>query len=331
MKLFLKHNKGYIYFFSFSMLVTIIYCNCNEFIPFEEDIYIFVLNTFLLVSFLIFKYFKNIWLYKLFNNGVDSLNNDLTGIDNTDLGKSFIDVFSKQQSLYFDEMQKQYKVYEEHMTFINQWIHQMKTPISIIKLITKEFEGEEKIFEIEEEVGKINKSLNLAMYYSRLDYFEKDFSIEEIIIRDLVIDTINNNKSIFIKNKIVPKVQIDKEIKVYSDVKWLKFILEQLIINGVKYSKGIGTELIIKGLKNESEIKLSVIDNGIGIYKKDIKRIFNKFFTGENGRKFGESTGMGLYITKEVCENLGHEIEVESTINKGTTVTIKFSLKENYI
>lgn len=143
-------------------------------------------------------------------------------------------------------------------------------------------------------------------------------------MKNLVRDVVNEEKKIFIKNRIVPRVDIDESIEIYSDVKWLKFVLGQLIINGVKYSRNKRKELIIKALKSEKEIKLSVIDEGIGVPIKDIKRVFDPFFTGENGRRYGESTGMGLYIAKQVCNNLGHKIEIESTVNVGTKMTIKF-------
>jgi len=165
------------------------------------------------------------------------------------------------------------------------------------------------------------------MHFARMNYFQKDFVIERISLRQLVLNTVNEEKKIFIKNRIIPRIEINEDIEVYSDVKWIKFVLDQLIINGVKYSKGTGKELIIKALENGKEIKLSVIDEGIGIPRKDIKRVFDLFFTGENGRRYGESTGMGLYISKEVCKNLGHEMEIESTVNEGTKVKIKFRIK----
>jgi len=203
----------------------------------------------------------------------------------------------------------------------------MKTPLSVIQLLLQEYSGEEKAQDIEEEVNKLYKGLNMAMHFARMNYFQKDFVIERISLRQLVLNTVNEEKKIFIKNRIIPRIEINEDIEVYSDVKWIKFVLDQLIINGVKYSKGTGKELIIKALENGKEIKLSVIDEGIGIPRKDIKRVFDLFFTGENGRRYGESTGMGLYISKEVCKNLGHEMEIESTVNEGTKVKIKFRIK----
>jgi signal transduction histidine kinase len=200
----------------------------------------------------------------------------------------------------------------------------MKTPLSVIQLQLQEYEGEENYDNMQEEVNKLKEGLNMAMHFARLDSFQKDFLVQKISLKNLTRDTVNEEKRVFIKSRIIPKIEIDENIEVYSDVKWLKFVLGQILINGIKYSRGKGKELIIRAYENEKEIALGILDEGIGIPAKDIKRVFDPFFTGENGRKYGESTGMGLYITREVCKNLGHKVEIESTVNKGTKVTIKF-------
>lgn len=324
MRLFLKHNKGYILIYFISIFITIMYSWVKSFLEFGEIIYILIFNSFILICFLFYKYYQNRELYKLFNKGLHSLDESLVNLANADLSRDFGNILKDQYSLYLIENQRYNKIYKEHLEFINQWVHQMKTPLSIIELHLKEFEGEQIAFEIQDEVSKLDNGLNLAMYYARLDSFKKDFLVDKIELRALVSNTINKNKKLFIKNGIVPRIKIEDDIKVYSDGKWLKFVLEQLITNGVKYSKGKGKELIIKAYKSETEVKLSVEDNGVGISKKDIKRVFDQFFTGENGRSFGESTGMGLYISKKICEELGHKIEIESILNEGTTVTISF-------
>lgn len=327
MKLFLKHNQGYIFTYLISLIITIMYSNIKGYIEFSEVCYILIFNTFILLCFLTFKYYQNKKLYKLFGDGLISINDALLHLGSSGISENISNILKEQHNLHLAEIQRCNKIHQEHLVFINQWVHQMKTPLSIIELQLKEFEGEEKALKIQEEVNKLDKGLNLAMYYARLDSFQKDFIVEQISLKELVTNTVNKNKMIFIKNRVIPRLEIDENIKVYSDAKWLKFILEQLISNGVKYSKDKGKELIIKVCRNETEVKLGVIDEGVGIAKKDIKRVFDQFFTGENGRKFGESTGMGLYITKEVCKNLGHEIEIESAVNEGTTVTIKFKIE----
>ncbi len=327
MKLFLKDNRGYIFIYLLSLALTIMYCNIMGFIEFGEVIYILVFNIFILVCFLAFRYYQNRQLYRLLRNRVTCLNDALLELGNSDLSQNISEMLKEQHNLYEAEIQKCNKIHNDHLTFINQWVHQMKTPLSVIQLQLRDYEGEKNAMNIEEEVSKLNRGLNMAMHYARIDCFQKDFLVDQVLLKKLVFDAVNEEKKIFIKNRIAPRVEIDEGIEVYSDEKWLKFVLDQLIINGVKYSKDKGKELIIKAYEDEKEIKLSVIDDGIGIPSKDIKRVFDPFFTGENGRRYGESTGMGLYITKEVCKNLGHEVEIESNINEGAKVTIKFKIK----
>lgn len=324
MKLFLKDNKGYIIIYFISLLITLIYINLLGSLNVMESFYISIVNTFILITFLCFRYYKHRKIYTLLNKKINNLNQLVISLGNSVLGKAISDILKQMNNLYSINMIDKNKKHQEHLMFINQWIHQMKTPLSIIQLKMQEDEGERPLEEIREDVYKLNKGLNMAMYFARLDSFEKDFVIEKISLYDLVISKVNEEKTMFIKNKIKPVVEIDKNIKIYSDFKWLKFILEQLIINGIKYSRDVGKELIIKAEENFEYVKLTIIDQGIGISKKDVRRVFDAFFTGENGRKFGESTGMGLYIVKKVCDNLGHSISIESNLGFGTIVTVKF-------
>ena len=324
MKLFLKNNKGYIVIYFFSLALTVIYSSLNGFIGFNEIIYITMFNTFILLCFLTFRYYQNRKLYRLLEDGVTELNDVFLHFGSSYLSQGISEVLKKLHSLYEDQIRKSEELHKDHLRFINQWVHQMKTPLSIMQLQLQEFEGEEKYDSMQEEVYKLKEGLNMAMYFARLNSFQKDFLVERIFLKKLVIDAVNEEKKTFIRNKIIPRVDIDESTEVYSDAKWLKFVLEQLITNGVKYSKGKNKELIINASENEKEIKLNVIDKGIGIPTKDIKRVFDPFFTGENGRKYGESTGMGLYLTKEVSKNLGHEVEIQSTLNEGTMITMKF-------
>lgn len=324
MKIFFKDNRGYIFIYLLSLSLTVLYSNLKEFIGLNELVYIVIFNTFILVCFLVYRYFQNRKLYCFLKSKVTNLDDVFLEFGSSYLSQSISRALKGLYGLYKAEIQKSDKAHDEHLRFINQWVHHMKTPLSVILLQLQEYEGEVEFESMQEEVNKLKEGLDMAMYYARLDSFQKDFLIEKIYLKKLVMETVNDEKKLFIKGKIVPKVEVDETIYVYSDAKWLKFVLGQLIINGVKYSKGKGKELTMKAWESGEEIKLSVIDEGVGIPSKDIKRVFDPFFTGENGRKFGESTGMGLYITKEVCRSLEHKIDIESDVNEGTKVTIGF-------
>ncbi len=325
MKLFMKEYRGYIGIYYLSIFLTVIYCGLMNFIDLKEVLYILLFNTFILWCFLAFRYYKQKQVYELFHSGLNTTQEAFLELGNSTLGENISEVLKKQHKLYEEELQKYDKIYKEHITFINQWVHQMKTPLSVIDLHLQDNEGDAVIESIGEEVIKLNKGLNMAMYFARLDSFQKDFRVEKLSLYKLVMDSVNEEKKLFIKNRIMPRVEIDESLEVYSDLKWLKFILQQLIINGVKYSKCHGKYLTIAARKEEKKIILHIVDEGFGIPKKDIKRVFDPFFTGENGRNFGESTGMGLYMVKKICDNLNHGINIESKVQEGTKVTIVFT------
>lgn len=325
MKLFLKDNKGYIFTYTFSVMLTIAYCSMMSFIELSESVYIIFFNFTILSVFLGGRYYKTKEVYKTFENGVNDLNESYRDLGNSLLGENISRLLKNQYTAYEDEIQKSNKVHQEHLTFINQWVHQMKTPLSVIGLIIQDNEGEEPIDSIKGQISKINKGLNMVIYFARIDSFQKDFIAEKFSLYTLVKDKINEEKQMFISSKVSPRVEIDKSIEIYSDKKWMKFVLEQIITNAIKYSVSDNKELLINANKDGNTVYLEVIDKGIGVPKKDIKRVFDPFFTGENGRRFGESTGMGLYIAKRVCDNLNHIINIESKVGLGTKISIVFN------
>ncbi|MBQ9012568.1 MAG: sensor histidine kinase, partial [Bacilli bacterium] len=306
------------------LVITLTYCKLMNFIKTSEIIYILLFNTFIVSSFIIYKYITTKRAYEVFEKGIDNLDESILDLGKSPVGKNVSNLLNQQYNQYKLNIQAQNKTHEEHLTFINHWVHQMKTPVSVINLLLQEYEYEEVSSNIQKELDKIDKGLNMAMYFARLNQFEKDFSAQKVNLYNEVVKLINKEKRLFIKNRIIPKVELEKDLIVYSDKKWLRFIIEQIIINGVKYSKNYGKYLTIKNRENGKYIIIDIIDEGVGISKKDIKRVFEPFFTGENGRNFGESTGMGLYIVKTVCDNLGHKIEIKSEIEKGTQVSILF-------
>ena len=324
MKLFMNEYKGYIFTYYAGLIITLMYCKLMNFIKASEIIYILLFNTFIVSSFIIYKYITTKRAYEVFEKGIENLDESILDLGKSPIGKNVSNMLNQQYNQYRLKIQEQNKIHNDHLTFINHWIHQMKTPVSVINLLLQEYEGEEVSSNIQQELDKIDKGLNMAMYFASLDQFQKDFSVEKVNLYNDVIELVNKERRLFIKNRIIPKVELDKDLVVYSDKKWLRFIIEQIIINGVKYSKDYGKYLIIKNIENSEYIIINIIDEGIGIPKKDIKRVFEPFFTGKNGRKFGESTGMGLYIVKKVCDNLGHRVEIKSEIEKGTRVSILF-------
>ena len=219
------------------------------------------------------------------------------------------------------EVQRERKEYKE---YIEQWIHEVKTPITAIKLIC---ENNRCSFtrELMAELENINRFTEQALYYARSEHTEKDYSVREINLSDVVHGAIADNKYLLRQNNVAVTVD-DVEYSIYSDDKWLRFILDQLISNAVKY-RADQPALHFFAVKENDSIILSVEDNGIGIPQSDLPRIFEKGFTGQNGRTIHSSTGIGLYLCRQLCDKLGIGISASSE-RKGTAISLSFRIND---
>lgn len=223
---------------------------------------------------------------------------------------------------------KKYKLsLEEFKEYIEMWVHEVKLPLSSILLMTYKKDDISKVIE---PTKRIENFVEQVLYYARSENAEKDYIIKECDLKEIINKVIKKNKEIFILEKIEIKLENLDNKKVLSDSKWLEFIINQIISNSLKYVDKEKSVITITTSETEKNTVLKIQDNGIGIPKSDIKKVFNKSFTGENGRKIQTSTGMGLYIAKQLCEKLGHKIEIESEQNKYTSVFITFSKDQFY-
>ncbi|HIX28963.1 MAG TPA: sensor histidine kinase [Candidatus Blautia stercoravium] len=219
------------------------------------------------------------------------------------------------------EVQRERKEYKE---YIEQWIHEVKTPITAIKLIC---ENNRCSFtrDLMAELENINRFTEQALYYARSEHTENDYSVREIRLSNVVHGAIADNKYLLRQNNVTVTVD-NVEYSIYSDDKWLRFILDQLISNAVKYRIGQPV-LHFSAVKENDRVILSVEDNGIGIPQSDLPRIFEKGFTGQNGRTIHSSTGIGLYLCKRLCDKLGIGISASSE-GKGTTISLSFRIND---
>ena len=213
---------------------------------------------------------------------------------------------------------------KEYKEYIEQWIHEVKTPITAIKLLC---ENNRSPFarEILAELEHINQYTEQALYYARSEHTEKDYSVREIALCDVVHSAIADNKYLLRQNNMT--ITIDNiENRVYTDDKWVRFILNQIISNAVKY-RSEQPVLHFSTIKANDRIILSISDNGIGIPKSDLPCIFEKGFTGRNGRTGKNSTGIGLYLCKRLCDKLGIGLTAHSE-NNGTTIALSFQIND---
>lgn len=214
-----------------------------------------------------------------------------------------------------NENVKKYRLQaQEFQEYVEMWIHEVKTPLATLALLSKDPKIDEQIKRLDDDVEQI-------LYFARAENAERDYLINEVSLAKVVGEVANRNRAMLQAQQINFVVQ-NVDYKVRTDSKWLEFILNQIINNSIKYQC---QTIKITAERQNGIISITIYDDGIGISTKDLPRVFDKSFTGSNGRKGRKSTGMGLYIAKVLCEKLGHKIEIASEEGKYTMVRISFS------
>ena len=236
----------------------------------------------------------------------------------------YYDLLKKASKSMREEINSIKNSRKEYKDYIEQWIHEVKTPIASIKLIEENNKTNTSRVVLQE-LEKLDTYVEQALFYARSEEVEKDYLIREMSLEECINKVIIKNKQIFILNNIDVEIDnIDKNV--YSDSKWLEFILNQIIVNAIKYrnNKDPKVKVYVSDVKNG--IKLIVEDNGIGIPTDELERVFEKGFTGSTGRLNSKSTGIGLYLCRKLCDKLGLLIDIESEINRYTKVSITFPM-----
>ena len=212
---------------------------------------------------------------------------------------------------------------EEYLDFLDSFIHEIKTPISALSLYA---DNNDK--KIKEEVLKISRLVDKMLFYAKSDVVEKDYFIKEVTLADLVHPVLLEYKNYLLNYSFKVEVKNLDNLVVYTDIKWLNFIIEQILNNSLKYQNKKERIVRIKGIDDKNNIKLVIYDNGVGIKESDLSKVFEKGFTGSNRSKKNAS-GIGLYLVKKLCDKLGIDIKIESVYLKYTKVIITFP-KGNY-
>jgi signal transduction histidine kinase len=212
---------------------------------------------------------------------------------------------------------------KEYKEYIEQWIHDIKTPISSMKLVCENNKSDitRKLLA---ELEKVSHFTEQALYYARSENVEKDYFIKEVVLFDVVHEAIRENKQLLLQSHISVHVN-NCQYSVYTDEKWIGFILNQLITNAAKYCSETPS-LTFEAYSEKNKVCLTIQDNGIGILESDLPRIFEKGFTGENGRDRKSSTGIGLYLCKRLCDKLSINISAQSKTGQGTTMELSFPI-----
>lgn len=286
-------------------------------------LYYCFLALFILFCFLFYRFYATWNLYELYCSEKTELEDFLLhspkGWEERRYQKLMLELY-RQYLAKLSSMEDERK---QNKLMIYRWVHQLKTPLSVIRLIAQKNGYQADYKKISQSAAQIQYDLDQVLNMYKLDAIQNDFHVEHISLRQIAKDSINELKSSFIEKGIFPKLDVEEQLMVYSDSKWLRFVLHQLLTNALKYSD-TGQTIIVRTYTTQAAIVLSVEDNGCGIQPEDISRIFDLFFTGQNGRLRGESTGLGLYMVKQILDYLGHSIQVESTVGAGSKFKIFF-------
>lgn len=230
-------------------------------------------------------------------------------------GKSMIEAVSDAQAA-----QREYREY------IEQWVHEIKTPITAAKLICQNMDSDMRR-KLSKELAQIDAHVERALFYARTESPEKDFIISKTELSTICEEAIQAYRTLLIENSVRVETENLNEV-VYTDRKWVAFMLGQLLQNAARY-RGENPVITLSGKRLGRQVQLAVRDNGIGISAHELPRVFDRGFTGRNGRNRGGSTGMGLYLCKRLADALEIGLQIQSTAGAGTCVTLTLPAEVN--
>ncbi|MEQ6207286.1 two-component system sensor histidine kinase SapS [Enterococcus mundtii] len=322
---------GWIFFILLTIFVMWLAPNIT--VDWATIAYLTLIEGVFLIFFLLVCYLsKRRWWAKLANLQKNSpLQNYLDG-GHTEEEKLIEDYINQLIREHQEVMQEAITNQQDQKDYIDSWVHEIKVPVAASELLVRSIEfdiDDQKYTLLENELSKIDEYVEQVLYYARLDSFSRDYLIQEYSIKSIIQPVIRSQANYFIQKKIRYEV-IGEDQTILTDSKWVAFIFKQILSNAIKYTSDEGEiKLLIE--KTTKGVKFSVKDSGIGIPKEDVGRIFDKGFTGANGRlSKTHSTGLGLYLAKNLAEKLGISLTVDSIEGEGTTMSLFFPILSFY-
>lgn len=237
------------------------------------------------------------------------------------------ELLRKVGSSAIEEIHKIEDEQKEYEDYIEQWIHEVKAPITSIHLMLENRISENPGLkrDLNVELSRLENDVELALYYARSEQIYRDYLIQKLNVRKVLLKVVNKNRTVIMNSSVAIDLDCDEALYAYGDEKWLVFMLTQVLLNAIKYKAEADAKVVMRAKRNNKKIVLNIIDNGKGIKKEELPRIFDKAFTGSNGRDNEKSTGMGLYLVHKLCEKL--EIDIKADSVYGEFTEISFSLK----
>ena len=297
----------------------------------SSSIIIFI-TAFTIVIFFVILFFDYFRKRKFYSELLDKLNTldkkylliEMVLVPNFLEGKILYDVLDEVNKNEHDLISNLKNKQEDFKEYIELWIHEVKLPLASLTLINRKDKNTLR------ELKRIEDDVEQILYYVRCENANNDYLIKEWNLDTIIKNVALRNKDDLLALDIDFKVD-NCNLKVLTDSKWLEFIINQIVSNSIKYKKDKDSSLEINGEDFDNYVTITIYDNGKGISKSDLPRVFNKTFTGNNGRvNSSKSTGMGLYLCKELCNKLGHKIEIDSKVDEYTKVIITIYKKGLY-
>lgn len=327
-KQFLKERLSWIIFIISEQLLIILVAYLDSAIPFKPILYIVFLSTIIFTVFFIIRYHKETKFYKSIEEWENNL--DLSSI--RDPQSPFEKIIDQQMTL--QTMQLKQTAAENQMALEQEkdalltWIHEVKTPLTVMHLIMDRINDEKIKAPLTYEWLRIHLLLDQQLHQNRISFIENDLYIEKIHLKTVIFKEIKTLQAWCIQKGIGFDVQLEVT-EVLSDAKWLAFMIRQLLTNAVKYSEA--SDISIKSYQKDEQTILEIKDLGRGIDPKDMPRIFDKGFTSTIKHQDPAATGMGLYLNKKAAKSLHITINVYSKLSEGTTFTLTFPKKNEFV
>ena len=294
--------------------------------PFSVILYLLLLWAAAVSGKYIWEYWRQKRKYQSMWNLMENLREkylicELLKKPDTQLEKVYYDMVKAANKSMVERIEEVQRISREYKEYIEEWIHEVKTPIAAGDLICSNYPSPESR-RMKKEIQRIGELVEQVLYYARSEQVEKDYFIAEHTLAEVVKPALLSHRSYILEKGTALKVEELSE-PVYTDSQWVGYILGQILSNAVKYQDKENPKIHIYSLSGSHRISLCVEDNGRGIPAEDLPRIFDKGFTGSDRQK-NRATGLGLYLCKKLCDRLGMGIRADSTKGEGTVITLDF-------
>lgn len=329
LKAYLLDKKIYFIGHGMSLLLLSIFLSVVN-LNLSSIIFILMFMLFGHVAYLIHDYFRRFKYYVNLLRDFNQLDKkylitELTEAPNFYEGALLESLLKETNKCMNDELAVHRLALKNYQEYVETWVHEIKTPIAAAHLL---IENNSSLVnnQVKQEITKVEDYVEQALYYAKSQHVEKDYIIKRVKLDDLIHETLRKYSKLLISKKCEINIEF-QDVCVYTDYKWTVFILGQIVKNSIQYSQ-VPMSLAFKVKELNHQVILEVKDKGIGIPQSELKKVFQKGFVGSTGRLQSRSTGIGLYLCKQLAMKMGLQIELESKVDTGTTVRINFPIHD---